>query len=68
MQQKIVHLHSKVNQNGVLTDFNLDDEIKKLKKEGWVVKQITSSSSSNIIDSRGTTTFVHVFLLAEKPE
>lgn len=68
MQQKIVHLHSRVNINGVLTDINLDDEIKKLTKDEWVVKQIASSSSCDIVDCRGTTTYVHLFLLAEKPE
>lgn len=67
MKQQFVHLHSRVNQNGVLTDINLDDEIKKLENGKWVVKQIASSSSSNIIDARGTTTFVHLFLLTEKP-
>lgn len=68
MKQKIVHLHSKVNENGTLVDFNLDEEIEKLESDNYVVKQIASSSSSNIVDIRGTTTFVHVFLLAEKQE
>lgn len=68
MKQKIVHLHSKVNEKGILLDFDLDEEIEKLKRDNYVVKQLASSSSSNIVDIRGTTTFVHVFLLAEKPE
>jgi hypothetical protein len=68
MKQKIVHLHSKVNEKGVLVELDLDEEIKKLKRDNYVVKQIASSSSSNIVDIRGTTTFVHVFLLAEKQE
>ena len=66
MKQKIVHLHSKVNEKGVLVELDLDEEIKKLKRDNYIVKQIASSSSSNIVDIRGTTTFVHVFLLAEK--
>lgn len=41
MKQKIVQLHSKVNENGALVDFDLDEEIKKLRRDNYVVKQIT---------------------------
>lgn len=66
MKQKIVHLHSKVNENGVLVDFNLDEEIKKLKSDNYVVKQITSSSSCQYYPNKLSETFVHVFLLVEE--
>lgn len=46
MKQKIVHLHSKVNEKGVLVELDLDEEIKKLKRDNYVVKQIASSSSN----------------------
>lgn len=65
MKQKIVHLHSKVNENGTLVDFNLDEEIEKLKRNNYVVKQITSSSSCQYYPNKSTETFVHVFLLEE---
>ena len=66
MKQKIVHLHSKVNENGVLVDFNLNEEIKKLKSDNYVVKQITSSSSCQYYPNKLSETFVHVFLLVEE--
>lgn len=65
MKQKIIHLHSKVNENGTLVDFNLDEEIEKLKRNNYVVKQITSSSSCQYYPNKSTETFVHVFLLVE---
>lgn len=65
MKQKIVHLHSKVNENGTLVDFDLDEEIKKLGRDNYVVKQITSSSSCQYYPNKPTETFVHVFLLVE---
>lgn len=65
MKQKIVHLHSKVNENGTLVDFNLDKEIEKLKRNNYIVKQITSSSSCQYYPNKSTETFVHVFLLVE---
>lgn len=66
MKQKIVHLHSTVNENGVL-ELNLDEEIKKLERGNWVVKQITSSSSCKYFPNKATETFVHIFLLVENP-
>lgn len=65
MKQKIVHLHSIVNENGALVDFDLDEEIEKLKRNNYVVKQITSSSSCQYYPNKSTETFVHVFLLVE---
>ncbi len=65
MKQKIVHLHSKINENGALVDFDLDEEIKKLERDNYVVKQITSSSSCQYYPNKSTETFVHVFLLVE---
>ena len=65
MKQKIVHLHSKVNEKGALVDFKLDEEIKKLERDNYVVKQITSSSSCQYYPNKSTETFVHVFLLVE---
>lgn len=65
MKQKIVHLHSRVNENGALVDFDLDEEIEKLKRNNYVVKQITSSSSCQYYPNKSTETFVYVFLLVE---
>lgn len=48
MKQKIVHLHSKVNEKGVLVELDLDEEIKKLKRDNYVVKQIASYTQLNI--------------------
>lgn len=65
MEQKVFDFHYPVDCYGRMTS-KLNEEFEPYRKEGWVIKQITSCSSCNFQNNQDSVTKVHVFLLAEK--
>lgn len=69
MKQKIYEHHFKVGERGCLQDLNLDAIISEVERDGYTVKQISTCYSDKQYPSKkGYDAFIHIFLLAEKPE
>ena len=68
MEQKIFKYKYKVNQSGEPEVYNLDEEVERLISGGWTIKQISTCTTNKYFVNRDTEAYLHVFLLADKPE
>ena len=66
MEQKIYELHYEVTGKWNQEEQNLDALVERIRQDGYVVKQISSCSSCKVYTNQGSSTYVHIFLLAEK--
>lgn len=68
MKQKIYEYHFEVEENGGLKGIDLDAIICEVERDGYTVKQISTCYSDKRFQSRKDyDSFIHIFLLAEKP-